>query len=223
MNLKSNRILIILSISIFVFCFIALLVSSGSTANIDDLILLSFRQNGNTSIPVGPAWLMDFMTDISSLGSVSIIVAVTLFVSGCMIVKKNFNLLWIILFAAIGGGLLDLLLKYLFARPRPEIVPHLVNVESWSFPSGHSVMSAVIYLSLAVIFIPVDMDRSIKKYILTSAVIISFLIGVSRIYLGVHYPSDVLAGWMLGTAWCCISMLLAERLTNRKLSEITDG
>ena len=223
MKFQSNKISITLSICALLFCLIAILVSAGLTKSFDDTILLSMRQTENASIPVGPAWLKNFMIDISSLGSVSIIVLIVVFVSGFLIIKRDFKLLRVILFAAIGGGIIDLLLKILFTRPRPEIVPHFVNAEFWSFPSGHSIMSSVVYLSLAAIFIPVKMNENIKKYFLIFAVVITLLVGLSRIYLGVHYPTDVLAGWLLGTAWSCISILLADKLTTKKLAEITDG
>jgi len=223
MQLKSNKILIILSISILLFCLIAVLESTGLTKHFDKSILLSFRQSGDNSIPAGPVWLLDFMTDISFLGSVTVIILITLFVSVFFIIKKNLTLLWVILFAAIGGGALDLILKEIFARPRPEVVPHLVNASTWSFPSGHSVMSAVVYISLAVIFIPANLNNRLKKYILTSAIILSLLIGISRIYLGVHYPTDVLGGWILGAIWSCISVVFASRIIKKPLAEATDG
>lgn len=219
---RSNKILIILSSSIILFCLIAILIFTGATKQFDERILLLLRQTKNTAIPVGPAWLQDFMTDISSMGSVSVIIIVTLFVSGFFIIKKNYYLLRVILFAAIGGGVSDLLLKGIFERHRPEIVPHLVNVNSWSFPSGHSVMSAVVYLSLAVIFIPLNLKEEIKNYILTSAIIITLLIGISRVYLGVHYPTDVIGGWTLGIIWSCISAFFTERISSHSLAETAD-
>ncbi len=223
MNGKIENIIPVLAASVLIFCLIAVLVSAGLTKGFDNSILLSMRQTGNTSIPLGPAWIRDFMTDISSLGSVSVIVVVTVFAAGCLLLKRSFKMLRVILFAAIGGGVLDLLLKEIFSRPRPEIVPHLVNAEFWSFPSGHSVMSAAVYLSLAAIAAPVQTGSNIRRFIPISAVVIVLLIGISRIYLGVHYPTDVLAGWLLGTAWCCSSIRLAEGLKRNNSAEAVRG
>jgi undecaprenyl-diphosphatase len=154
------------------------------------------------------------MVDISALGSITIVVLVTILASGFLIIRKEYRQVRIILFAAISGGIIELLIKEILSRQRPRIVPHLVNVDSLSFPSGHSVMSAIIYLSLISIIFSLDIKRSIKIYFLYSAILLILIIGFSRVYLGVHYPSDVLGGWALGLIWSSLSVILARNFKN---------
>jgi undecaprenyl-diphosphatase len=121
--------------------------------------------------------------------------------------------------SVIGGAILSNLLKDFFQRPRPEIVPHLAYAANTSFPSGHSMMSAVTYLTLAALLARSQERRRIKAYFLLLAVLITFLVGVSRIYLGVHWPTDVLAGWTAGTTWALLCWLVARSLQRRKALE----
>jgi undecaprenyl-diphosphatase len=98
-----------------------------------------------------------------------------------------------------------------FARPRPELVPHGAEVYTHSFPSGHAMLSAVIYLTLGVLVAASQEDRRIKQYVLCVAVLLTVLVGMSRVYLGVHWPSDVLAGWALGASFACLGWLIFRR------------
>lgn len=207
----NNAYFYLLLTAAVLFCLISILVISGNTLYIDNLILLSFRKAANTSIPIGPDWLLDFMRDISALGSVTVVIVITVLASGFLIIKKRYQILNILLSAVLGGGLFDLLLKEVFYRPRPQVVPHLVNVDSLSYPSGHSVMSAAVYLTLALILLNLDIKRNIKIYFLYSAIFLILIIGISRIYLGVHYPSDVLGGWDLGLFWSSASVIFLRK------------
>jgi undecaprenyl-diphosphatase len=207
----NNAYFYLLLTAAVLFCLISILVVSGKTIYIDNLILLSFRNAANTSIPIGPYWLLDFMRDVSALGSVSVAIVITVIASGFLIIKKGYKTLNILLSAVLGGGMFDLLLKEVFTRPRPRVVPHLVNVDSLSYPSGHSVMSAAIYLTLALILINLDIKRNIKMFFLYSAIFLILIIGISRIYLGVHYPSDVLGGWDLGLIWSSFSVMFLRK------------
>lgn len=211
-----NTNFITLAAGIFIFCLDSLAVVSGKLNNIDNSILLTLRNSGNTSIPIGPAWLLDFMRDISALGGVTVVVLITILTSGFLIIKREYGSLKVILLAVIAGGIFELLLKEIFARPRPQIVSHLVTVDSLSYPSGHSVMSVIIYLSLITIIFGLNINKKIKIYFLYSAIFLILLIGISRIYLGVHYPSDVLGGWALGLAWSSISILLVQKFKSIK-------
>ena len=115
-----------------------------------------------------------------------------------------------IFLAVAGGQVLSSLLKAGIDRPRPELVSHLVNETSLSFPSGHAMLSAVTYLTLGALaarFLP---GRTTKIYVLSLAVLTTLLVGISRIYLGVHWPSDVLAGWCAGFVWAMLCWLTAQ-------------
>jgi undecaprenyl-diphosphatase len=114
---------------------------------------------------------------------------------------------------------MDIQLKELFGRIRPEIVPNLVPVLSFSFPSGHSMMSAIVYLSLASLIARIQKRLRDKIYIILIAIFLSFIIGVSRVYLGVHYATDVLGGWSLGLAWAAFCWLIAWYISQRNPGE----
>jgi undecaprenyl-diphosphatase len=181
----------------------------------DTEILLAFRQVGQPNVPIGPLWLEGAMRDITSLGSASVLVLITAAVIIYLMLIRRLGTALLIFVAVAGGQVLSSLLKVGVDRPRPELVSHLVNETSLSFPSGHAMLSAVTYLtlgSLAARFLP---GRATKIYVLSLAVLTTVLVGVSRIYLGVHWPSDVLAGWCAGFAWAMLCWLVARLLQRR--------
>jgi undecaprenyl-diphosphatase len=104
----------------------------------------------------------------------------------------------------LGGTALNSLLKLVFARPRPDLVTPLTQVLTLSFPSGHAALSAIGYLTLGALLAQAQASRAIRIYFIVVAVALTLLVGVSRVYLGVHYPTDVLAGWCIGLAWAAI-------------------
>lgn len=182
----------------------------------DTEILLAFRQPGQPGVPIGSPWLEGAMRDITSLGSTSVLVLITTATIIYLLLIRRPATALLIFVAVAGGQVLSSLLKVGVDRPRPELVSHLVNETSLSFPSGHAMLSAVTYLtlgSLAARFLP---GRTTKVYILFLAVLTTVLVGVSRIYLGVHWPSDVLAGWCAGFAWAMLCWLVARLLQRRQ-------
>ncbi|RWP81296.1 MAG: phosphatase PAP2 family protein [Mesorhizobium sp.] len=170
----------------------------------DTEILLAFRQAGRPDSPIGPLWLQGAMRDITSLGSGSVLVLiVTAVIVYLLLIRRPATALFI--FVAVAG-----LRKAGIDRPRPELVSHLVNETTLSFPSGHAMLSAVTYLTLGALaarFLP---GRTTKIYVLSLAVLTTLLVGISRIYLGVHWPSDVLAGWCAGFVWAMLCWLAAR-------------
>lgn len=209
-------VLLGMAISLFVFVQIADAVSEGNTLSLDKKILLLFRNHDNPSIALGPERLPYIVRDITALGSGTLLTMITLFVVLYLALKKEIRSIIYVLSAAIGGGILVQLLKQFFARQRPEIVTHLVSEATMSFPSGHSAMSAVVYLSIAVLLTKVEKSYKTRVFLISTALIISFLVGLSRIYLGVHYPTDVLAGWMLGLFWALFCWFVATIIENKK-------
>jgi undecaprenyl-diphosphatase len=117
--------------------------------------------------------------------------------------------------ASIGGWVLNWLLKLAFARDRPEIVPHLREVMSSSFPSGHALTSAAVYLTLGTLLMRIAEGRLAKYYCIAIAMFVTFLVGVSRVFLGVHYPSDVVAGWLIGMSWALMCWAVERTLERR--------
>lgn len=188
----------------------------------DTEILLAFRQPGQPGVPIGPLWLEGAMRDITSLGSSAVLVLITAATIVYLLLIRRPATALLIFVAVAGGQVLSSLLKVGVDRPRPELVSHLVNETSLSFPSGHAMLSAVTYLtlgSLAASFLP---GRVTKIYVLSLAVLVTLLVGVSRIYLGVHWPSDVLAGWCAGFAWAMLCWLTARALQRGRGRPLND-
>ena len=123
--------------------------------------------------------------------------------------------MWLVLAASTGGLLLSTVTKTLFHRSRPDLVPRLSQVMTTSFPSGHSMLSAALYLTLGALLARTVTDLRTKVYLVVVPLILSFLVGLSRVYMGVHYPTDVLAGWMAGVVWAVFCWLVARSLQRR--------
>ncbi len=199
-------------LALFAFLVVAELMEHGSIVRFDERALLMFRTPADPARPAGPAWLLESMLDVTALGGATVITLVTLVVAGLLALKREYRLLGLVALTAIGGAVLELSLKIFFGRPRPSIVPHLVEVHAQSFPSGHSMMSAAVYLSFAALLARREPSPRIRTYILSVALVLVLLIGISRVYLGVHYPTDVLGGWLLGLAWSALCWVWGRSL-----------
>jgi undecaprenyl-diphosphatase len=196
------------------WAFIELLdeVSEGDTRAVDEAIILAFRVPGDPADPIGAPWLEEAMRDITALGSAPALVIAVLAVFGFLALAKAWRPAIFILVASGGGLIASSLLKYTIDRPRPDLVPHGNLIYTSSFPSGHSMMSAVVYFTLAALVTRLIERKRLKGYALGVAMILTSLVGVSRVYLGVHWPSDVLAGWSAGAAWALGCWLIARRI-----------
>ncbi len=181
----------------------------------DRWVLLALRNPGDLSDPIGPAWLELVNRDITSLGGAAILTLMTAIVVGFLFVDEKRAAAWLVLASVAGGTLLSVILKLVFARPRPDVVPHLIAVSSASFPSGHAMLSAVVYLTLGALLSRVEGPPRVKIYVLSIAVLLTLLIGMSRVYLGVHWPTDVLGGWCAGAAWATLCWRIALALQRR--------
>lgn len=204
---------------VFVFAQVAALVLTGNTRNFDEWLLLAFRMPGDTATLIGPRWLVDAARDFTALGSTGVVVLTVILSAMFLMLTRKFPTAAYVIAAATLGTLLNNLLKIGFARPRPDIVAHSVEVHTASFPSGHSMMSAVVYLTLGMLLARSQADRRVKIFLLAVSVLLTLLIGISRVYLGVHWPTDVLAGWTLGAGWALLCWLLMLRMQNRSQLE----
>ncbi|MXO61846.1 phosphatase PAP2 family protein [Qipengyuania oceanensis] len=191
----------------------------GETGAYDSKIELALRHSDNLAVPVGPAFLKTAMIDLTALGSETILTLVTVLAIAFLLLRKRQNQALLVAAAVGGGALLSGLLKSQFSRARPEIVPHLVPVHSASFPSGHAMNSAIVYLTIAVLIARSYEDARTRNFIVGLAVIATGVIGFSRVYLGVHWPSDVAAGWLVGGAWASLMGLVAVTLQRRRKIE----
>jgi undecaprenyl-diphosphatase len=202
-------------LALYSFIKIAEQLGKGELAHFDEWLLHLLRVPGHPQSPIGPSWLLEAARDITALGGRTMLVAVTLFAIGYLALERKYGAMWLVGVATAGGGLLSTGMKQLFARERPDLVPHLVAVTSPSFPSGHSLLAAILYLTLGALLARFAARRRTKVYLLTVALFATFIIGSSRVYLGVHYPTDVLAGWCAGLVWALSCWLVARYLQAR--------
>ena len=186
---------------LFAFGFIAQEVVKGKTLAFDREVMLALRSSADPRVPIGPTWLPEAARDLTSLGSIIVLVIITLAVVGYLFLAGRSAVAWLMLIAVFDGIVLSDLLKFAFGRARPDEVTPLARVFTTSFPSGHATLSAITYLTIGAILARSQPLSTISVYFLSLAAFLTVLIGVCRIYLGVHYPTDVLAGWCVGAAW----------------------
>ncbi len=217
-------VILLITGGIWLFVELADEMIEGGTHKFDETLIMAMRNPQDLSDPIGPRWLEEFGRDVTALGGVGILGMLTISVAGFLILQGKRQAAIFIVVAVAGGLLISSLLKSEFDRPRPDLVPHGSYTYTASFPSGHSTLSAVTFLTLGALLARVQRRRRVKAYLIILAVIITFLVGVSRVYLGVHWPTDVLAGWTLGTTWALICWLAARWLQKRgKVEEDTSG
>ena len=191
------------------FIEVAAEVGEGETRALDEHLLLALRESGDPADPIGPRWVEEMARDFTALGGVAVLALIT-FISVVYLLLMKKRRAALMLVVAVGGGLLlSTLFKAGFHRPRPDLVAHLSQVYTASFPSGHSMLSAVTYLTLGALLSPLHRDWQVKVFLLSTAILITVLVGLSRVYLGVHWPTDVLAGWAAGGAWASLCWLAA--------------
>ena len=176
-------------------------LAEDETPALDTAVLLALRNPLDLADPVGPEWLELTARDMTSLGGYPVLVLVTLAAAGFLLIARRPGVAVIVLVAIGGGMLLSTGLKVAFERSRPDLVPHAVQVYTLSFPSGHAMLSAVTYLTLGALLARAQPRRRLRIYLMAVAIVLTLLIGASRVYLGVHWPTDVLAGWCAGGAW----------------------
>ncbi|MGZ9151572.1 MAG: phosphatase PAP2 family protein [Nitrospira sp.] len=189
---------------ILVFGHIAEEVAEGDATKFDQTVLLFFRSASDVSDPIGPPWLEEMARDITALGSYAVLTIIFFaVVTYLFMARQPATALWVAT-AVSGGVMLSNLLKFTFERPRPDVVPHAVRVFTTSFPSGHATLSAITYLTLGALLASLHESVRFKVYFLGLAILLTVAVGISRLYLGVHYPTDVLAGWCIGAAWAAL-------------------
>jgi undecaprenyl-diphosphatase len=197
-------------------------VLEGDTKALDHWLLNALRNPGDPAWPLGPRWLVEVGRDITALGSSVVLALVTTAVLGFLLLQRKYGAMWFVVITTVSGGLLSHMLKGLFARERPSPVP-FIWVSSPSFPSGHAMLSAVVYLALGILLARIEPRPLLKVYFLGVMMALTFMVGLSRVYLGVHYPTDVLAGWTVGLVWGLLCWLAARYLQRRGAVERDHG
>jgi undecaprenyl-diphosphatase len=190
-------------------------VTEGDTASIDLAILSALRQPGSPHAPIGPHWLTVGAADLTALGSIAVLGVVVLVVGGLFASIGRTRQALVLLAASAGAVIWSQGLKALFERARPEAAFHAVEVVNSSFPSGHAMLSASVYLTLGTLAFRFSPRVNVRVFALTAAILVTLVVGLSRVFLGVHWPTDVLAGWCVGAAWA-LGCWLAEGLWERR-------
>ena len=200
---------------LWVFAALANAVREGETRQFDEWVLGALRQEADKGQLRGPRWLTWGAEDITALGSPTVLGLTVLAVTGYLLLHGLYRNGMFIFAASVGGWVLNWLLKLAFSRARPDVVPHLREVMSSSFPSGHALTSAAVYLTLGTLLMRIAEGRLGKYYCIAIAMFVTFLVGVSRVFLGVHYPSDVIAGWLIGMSWALLCWAVERTLERR--------
>jgi len=207
--------LLIVAVAAWLFLEVAVEMLEGETRKFDERVLLAFRSPGDTSDPLGATWVEELARDVTGLGSVAVLAFLTLTSAGFLLLQRKWQLAIYLVCAVATGVIGSTVLKWGFDRPRPGLVAHGHAVYTSSFPSGHSMMSAVVFLTLGVLLATTQTKRVMQIYILSIAVLGTVAVGISRVYLGVHWPTDVLAGWLAGTGWALLCWIIAGLLRDR--------
>lgn len=202
----------IVAFGAYVFLELADEISEEEVGHIDRALLLAFRTPDDLSDPLGPPWLEEAITEITALGGYPILVTLIVAVAGYLIVTRKYGPALFVVLSTGLGTVVSQALKAFYERPRPDLVDHLDVIHTASFPSGHATMSAIVYLTLAALVVRLVSDTRVRVYVMSAAILITVAVGLSRIYLGVHWPSDVVAGWALGAAWASLSWLAVSIL-----------
>ncbi len=182
----------------------------------DEGLLLALRNPADPADPLGPMWLEIFFRDVTALGSHAVVVLVGLVAAAYFALLRERASILLLAVSFVGGALLSTGLKLAFSRPRPELVAHLAEIHTASFPSGHAMLSAVAYLTLASLLARVQATVPLRRFVIGVGIAVTGLVGASRVYLGVHWPTDVLAGWFIGAAWALSCRVAVDHFSGRR-------
>jgi undecaprenyl-diphosphatase len=210
-----------LVLGLVVFFVLAALISTSPEQTLDEQIIQALRNPDpeKPKKPIGPFWLQRAGPDITALGSASVLALITILVAGYLLLWRKYGAAVLLVVATVGGVALETMLKHIIQRERPDRAYRVLEATTTSFPSGHSMLSAVVYLTLGALLARFVSRPAEKMYVLAVAMLLTVLVGASRVYLRVHYPTDVLAGWSAGLVWAMICWLTAHYLQRRRIVE----
>lgn len=195
----------LLVVCLAVFAGIVDLVFEDRALQFDEVVLQALRPNAPAGLPIGPTWVLGALQDLTSLGSTSVLTLITVMSAAFLAFRRKLDSSLFLIVAVASGTAMSMLLKGIFQRARPELGSHLLT--DYSFPSGHTLMSAVVYLTLGALLAQSDPRLHIRLFFMSVAIALTAVVGCSRVYLGVHWPTDVIAGWCIGVAWAALCWL----------------
>ncbi len=197
------------------FALIAWWAQTDAGSAVDRYLLLSLQSVGDTTSPRGPEWLHEAGRDLTAMGSISVLLVSTILVTGWLSVTGQWKTALAMLVVIIGGVSASFMLKWGFDQPRPDLLGEATRVFTSSFPSSHAMASLVTFVTLAFALGRQTPSARASRYLLGCALLLSLVSGLSRVYLGVHWPSDVLAGWIAGTVWLLLASVVAATWMKR--------
>ena len=216
-TVETRALLAWMSVAAAAWAFVKLAgeVGEGETAALDRRLLLALRTPGPPADPIGPRWFEEAMRDLTALGGFTVVtLLVAVGVTALVLHRKRLQAA-VFAAAVLLAQVSTELLKSFYDRARPDLVPHGSIVYSQSFPSGHSTVSAAAYLTLAMVISSLETRAATKLLAFAAAGAVVLLVGVSRVYLGVPWPTDVLAGWTLGAAWALAAWIALDSFARR--------
>jgi len=185
---------------LWVFAEVTDEVIEGETRYFDERVVEFMRNPEDPETAWGPSWLQKTGSNISALGGIPVLSLVTLMITGLSLLRRRYAEVYLLIAGIVGAFVLNILLKYIFARERPPFTD-TDDLLSPGFPSGHAMVATTAYLLWGLLLARTQKERRPQVYIIASGLVTAFLVGLSRVYLGVHYPTDVLAGWTAGLVW----------------------
>ena len=209
-TIDRKKALIVAGILWLGFAIMVWLVVTGRTGQFDRWGLMSFR-TGEALGPRGPELLFESVRDVTALGGVFLRNLFALAAVVALLFLKLRREAFLYAATVMTGWLANTGLKLLVGRERPQIVPHLTEAGGESFPSGHSFSAAVVWIGMAIAFAALSKRHSVRYTIIGAAMLLSAGVAWSRVMLGVHFPSDVVAGWMGGAGWAFLAAAVLYR------------
>jgi undecaprenyl-diphosphatase len=203
----------------WMFFAIADAVKENETKSIDEVILLALRADPAGKDPVGPPWLEYAMRDLSALGGGPVATLITVLVVGYLLIDRKPRLAIMLSVCALGTWAVMAAFKDLYARGRPVLIEPMYGAAGFAFPSGHASIAAALYVTLGFLIASHLPRRALRLYVIGVGAFLALLVGFTRVYIGVHYPSDVVAGWTVGLAWALLCGLVSRRLQRRGVVE----
>lgn len=205
---------VVFALAALLWCFVELAddAPEGDYLVLEERVLQALRVEGR---PWGGESVAAAVRDVTALGGAVVVVLLSLLILGYLWLCRRYRVALLFAVAVAGGQALNAILKHAFARERPDATLHLVEVRSPSFPSGHSMAASIFYLTSGALLARTAQRRREKVYLLGAAALVTLLVGFSRVYLGVHYPTDVLAGWCAGGSWAILCWIATDWLARR--------
>ena len=214
-RLETRALLLWLAAAGAIWAFLKLAgeMTEGETNAFDSKILLALRRPGDLADPIGSRSVEESMRDVTALGGVTFLTLLTVVATLALLFHGKWKRALVFAGTVIAANISSEVLKQVYDRPRPALVPHGSYVYSASFPSGHSTLAAATFLTLATVIASLEPHRSTKALTYVVAIALTVMVGFSRVYLGVHWPSDVLGGWSLGAAWALLAWIVLNGVT----------